>query len=76
MKPIRNVIYDSLPRSQEWPVVDELISDLADAGYVIVPKNPTEAMMEAGWKHISVMAETPDGPDEVWLAMVETSAER
>jgi hypothetical protein len=44
----RDVLCAALPRSQEDFIADSLLEALDAAGYVIVPKEPSEEMISAG----------------------------
>ncbi len=50
------------------------IAALASHGYVIVPKEPTEAMIEAGWGEWTWAGEDADSsPDESYRAMINAA---
>ena len=44
----REVLCRALPRSQDAFVADAILRELAEAGYAIVPRKPTEDMVIAG----------------------------
>lgn len=54
---------------------DILVAALAEAGYAIVPREPTEAMIDAGCAVPAPFGETdgewgPPDPEDIWRAMI------
>jgi len=54
---------------------ETLLKSLNDAGFVVVPKDPTEAMDDAGDKHVYSEGGYSTDVVDVWKAMVHAAHE-
>ncbi len=66
------------PYAHEW-AAQAALQAIHDAGYAVVPSEPTEAMFEAGFDATSVELHPGEHPDDVnnpavcWRAMLSAS---
>jgi hypothetical protein len=53
--------------------IDAILSEIAEQGYVIVPREPTEAMIAAGQATDCVHGDMNCGAENAYLAMIEAA---
>ena len=65
------VVRDALAEMHRLLVVDASFQDILDGTYVIVPKEPTEDMIAAGW-----IDKEDVSPADIYVAMIEAAQEQ
>jgi hypothetical protein len=67
-----------LPRLSEWNAAQKAAREaaLAEDGFVIVPVEPSEAMLDAGWFEVPMDATDKQDVANTWQAMIKAAPDQ